>query len=422
MKKPGRFEIDNAGHLFAFVSTAQRRPGFRFIAVLKEEVDPPILSRALEITIRRFPFYHVDLKNDFFWHYLAASHPSVALGRDDLDGFQFLTPRGPLLHLGYDGRKINLEMAHVLSDGFGAVTFLKTLLVQYFRLTGIDVPFTHGALDTAAAPRPEEYEDGYKQYSRKALAPPWRETRTFRPEGSVRKSKAVSVTTGVMKAEEVLKKARARQASVTHYLGAALVQSLDELQRKSRPGRLMPVKVSISADLRKFYPARTLRNFSGFCNAGIFPAAGQYTFDEILHEIRHQSQWMLTEKNLNALISRNVGYERNVLLRALPLFLKKRLATLVLDCAGSRTASMDLTNMGSVDLPEAITDKVERFDTIGGNLHCYPIECGVISYRDILSVSFSRAIDRPFVENRFFEILEADGVSVQPERYGHSGS
>lgn len=83
---------------------------------------------------------------------------------------------------------------------------------------------------------------------------------------------------------------------------------------------------------------------------------------------------------------------------------------------------MDLTNMGSVELPEAITDKVERFDTIGGNLHCYPIECGVISYRDILSVSFSRAIDRPFVENRFFEILEADGVAVQPERCGHSGS
>ncbi|MBP7341113.1 MAG: hypothetical protein PHG54_04690 [Smithellaceae bacterium] len=83
---------------------------------------------------------------------------------------------------------------------------------------------------------------------------------------------------------------------------------------------------------------------------------------------------------------------------------------------------MHLANMGAVELPEAIRDKVERFDTMGGSLHCYPIECGVIGYRDILSVSFSRAIDRPFAENRFFEILAADGAAVHRERYGHSGS
>jgi len=419
MKEPQRYEIDNAGHLFAFVSTAKRRPKFRFIAVLKEDVDPAILSRALEGAIRRFPFYNVDLKSGFFWHYLEESKQSITLERDDLDHFQTLKPQGPLLHVGYDGRKINLEMAHVLSDGFGAVTFLKTLLVQYYRLQGIDVPFTHGTLDTGETPRPEEHEDGYKMYSRKALPSQWRERKTFRPEGPVRKSQEVYVTTGVMKTQDVLKNARALRASVTDYLGAVLVQSMDSLQRESRPGRLLPVKISVSADLRKFYPTRTLSNFSGFCNAGICPEAGEYSFKEILSEIRHQCRLMLTEKNLNMLMSRNIGYENNLVIRAFPLFLKKRIAMLVLDLAGSRTASMDLTNMGTIELPEAITDKVERFDTMGGNLHCFQIECGVISYRDILSVSFSRAVDQPFVENRFFEFLAAEGIRDQLERYGH---
>lgn len=420
MKKCKRFEIDNAGHLFAFVSTAKRRPRFRFIAVLTEDVDPAILSRALEIAIRRFPYYNVDLKSGFFWHYLEESQQPVTLVRDDLSRFQFLTPQGPLLHVGYDGRKINLEMAHVLSDGFGAVIFLKTLLVQYFRLMGMEVPFTHGVLDTGDAPRPEEDEDGYKKFSRKALPSPWREVRTFRPEGRVRSSEEVYLTTGLMKTDDALKKARSCRVSLTEYLGAVLVQALDRLQRESRPGRRMPVKISISADLRKFYPTQTLRNFSGFCNAGIFPDAGEYSFEEILHEIRHQSRWMLTEKNLNMLISRNIGQENNLVIRALPLFLKKRIAMLALDLVGSRTASMDLTNMGTLELPEAIRDKVERFDTMGGNLRCYPIECGVISYRDILTVSFSRAIDQPAVENRFFETLAGQGIAVTLERYGNS--
>ena len=418
MNNKQRFAIDNAGNLFASVTTSKRRPRFRFIAVLTEDVDPAVLGRALDMTVRRFPYFNVELKSGFFWHYLEESEQNITLQRDFLDSFQTLIPQGPLLHIGYDGRKINLEMAHVLSDGFGGVTFLKTLLVQYYRLRGIDVPFTHGALNTDETPRPEEYEDSYKKYSRKALKPAWTETRTFRPESVSRMSQEVSVLTGIMNTQDVLKKARAYQVSVTDYLGAVLVQSLYMLQSESKPRVQRPVKISVSADLRKFYPTATLRNFSGFCNAGITPAAGACTLREIMEEVHHQCKWMLTEKNLNAQMSEHTRVEKNILIRAVPLFMKKRIATLILDQMGSQTASMDFTNMGAMELPEAIRDKVERFDTIGGNLHCFKIECGVISYRDTLSICFSRVIDQPLVENHFFDTLAAEGIPVRLEDAG----
>jgi NRPS condensation-like uncharacterized protein len=191
------------------------------------------------------------------------------------------------------------------------------------------------------------------------------------------------------------------------------VQSLVMLQRENKSRRELPVRVSVSANLRKFYPARTLSNFSGFGNVGIDPGAGEYAFAEIVAEVHHQCRLMLSEKSQNALISKNTADEKNILVRALPLFLKKRMATLVLDQVASRMLSMDLTNMGAIDLPQAIRDKVERFDTMGGNLHFFRIECGMISYRDKLSVSFSRAIDQPFVERCFFDILESHGISVK---------
>jgi NRPS condensation-like uncharacterized protein len=418
MYKAQRFEIDNAGLLYSSVMTSKRRPRFRFIAVLTEEIEPAVLSRALEQTIPRFPYFHVALKSGFFWHFLEESKQKISLQQDSLDHFQMANPQGPLLRIGHCDRKIWLEMAHVLGDGFGALTFLKTLLVQYYRLMGIDVPFTHGALDINETPCAEEHEDSYQKHSRKILKSIWRETKAYHPESlsrEPRKPDEATVVTGIMNTGDVLKKARAYKVSITEYLAAVLAQSLSMLQYESRPKVQLPVKISISSDLRKFYPTRTLRNFSGYCNAGIDPGAGEYAFDEILEEIHHQCRLMLSEKSLNALISKNTGYEKNILLRAMPMFIKKRIITLALSLIGTRAVSMDLTNMGAIELPEAIRDKVERFDTMGGNLHFVKIECGIISYHDKLSVSFSRAIEQPFVENRFFDILVSEGIPVKLE-------
>lgn len=418
MKKAPRFEIDNAGFLFSSVMTSKRRPRFRFIAVLTEDIEPAVLSRALETTIGRFPYFNVALKNGFFRHFLEASEQKITLQHDSLEQFQTLSPQGPLLHIGYEGRKINLEMAHVLSDGFGALTFLKTLLVQYYRFMGIDVGFTHGALDINETPSPEEYEDSYKTYSRKRLKSIWRDTRAFRPEHLSKEQRApgeVAVVAGIMNAEDVLERARAYKVSVTEYLAAVLVQALYTLQHESKPKVQLPIKISVSSNLRKFYPSSTMRNFSGFCNAGIDPGSGDYAFNEIVEEVHHQCRLMLTEKSQNALISKNTADEKNILIRAMPLVIKKLVATLVLDLLVSRMISTDLTNMGAIELPDAIRDKVERFDTIGGNLHFFKIECGVMSYQDKLSVCFSRVIDQPFVERRFFDILRSEGIAVKLE-------
>lgn len=66
-------------------------------------------------------------------------------------------------------------------------------------------------------------------------------------------------------------------------------------------------------------------------------------------------------------------------------------------------------------MPEVIKDKVERFETMGGNFRHIKLECGVVSYCDKLTVSFSRTIENSYVEDRFFEMLALDGIPAKVE-------
>ena len=60
---------------------------------------------------------------------------------------------------------------------------------------------------------------------------------------------------------------------------------------------------------------------------------GEYTFEEILTEVKHTLGLEVSEKGLNARMSANVNAEKNPVIRAMPLFLK---APFLRPCSSSR--------------------------------------------------------------------------------------
>ena len=53
--------------------TLQRRDFssvYRLSVILKEKVDPEILQKAVNITMKRFPTYKVAIRKGAFWRYL----------------------------------------------------------------------------------------------------------------------------------------------------------------------------------------------------------------------------------------------------------------------------------------------------------------------------------------------------------------
>lgn len=61
-------EVDNVGKVFFSVSNQRVTKVFRFSCVLGEPVDGPALSRALQMTVKEFPFFQVEANRGMFWY------------------------------------------------------------------------------------------------------------------------------------------------------------------------------------------------------------------------------------------------------------------------------------------------------------------------------------------------------------------
>jgi hypothetical protein len=386
---------------------------FRYMAALTAPANIDALQRALDKMRPRFPTFYMRLRSGIFWHYLEQTDTAAAVETDTL----YPCPPAfagelPFRIKAYRNR-IAGEFSHLICDGGGAMKFFSTLLAQYYREQGIAVPTGGNILALDEAPDPEEKENAFPRFARQGARVTRSETRAYKVRGTALMPGMCCVTTGRLSVAAVLDKAHAYKVSITEYLTATLVYVLYELQKADHPqGMLKPVKVSVPVNLRKYYPSKTLRNFSQYLNPGIDPSLGDFTFQETLAQTHHYFHFMFTEKNLNARLSINVNAENNPVLRVIPLFIKRLGIRLVYELTGETAYTSVLSNVGALELPDEIRPFVTRCDLMLKTARRNAVECGVLSCDDALSITFTRVIAEPYVERMFFRKLVQDGLHV----------
>ena len=112
--------------------------------------------------------------------------------------------------------------------------------------------------------------------------------------------------------------------------------------------------------MRRFYPSRTMRNFSLYVSPEIDLRLGPYGFHEIVKRVHHSMSLQVDRRELARQIARNVRAQRNPLIRIMPLFLKDLLFSYVRERMGERPYSGVLTNLGRIVVPEEVTPHIER--------------------------------------------------------------
>lgn len=70
VKKPSWYALDNSAKIYPAVRSRNWASTFRVSVTLCEEIDPQILQRALEDTVRRIPTFCLSLRRGVFWYYL----------------------------------------------------------------------------------------------------------------------------------------------------------------------------------------------------------------------------------------------------------------------------------------------------------------------------------------------------------------
>jgi len=192
--------------------TLQRRDFssvYRLSVVLKEEIQPEVLQKALDMTLPRFPTYKAAIRKGLFWRYLEPNdRPGPFVQPDVKNPCQPMNFKGNnryLVRVYYFRNRIALEAHHSLGDGTGGMCVLQTLTATYLRLLGhTDIENTGFVLDINAAPDPEELEDAYMRYANAKVCPPRLQEKAYRVRGTAEPFYTLNIIDGIMSVSEVM--------------------------------------------------------------------------------------------------------------------------------------------------------------------------------------------------------------------------
>ena len=412
--------LDNAAKIYPAARRQNWSNVFRLSATLTEEVDRTVLQSALDVTVRRFPSIGARLRRGVFWYYLEqlthapsikdeCSYPLTRMSRDEVRQCAFRV-------IAYK-KRIAVEIFHSLTDGNGALIFLKSLVAEYLQQKyGVAIPAEKGVLGRLEEPAPEEMEDSFLKYAGRISASR-RESNAWQLSGIPETDGFLHLTCLQVPVKEALEKAHFYNVSLTAFLSAAMMLAIQRLQAEKVPFIWMrkPVKVLIPVNLRRLFPSRTLRNFALYTTPEIDPRLGQYSFEEICRAVKHKMGLEIEPKIMSAKIATNVSSERLLAVRVLPLFIKNFVMKMVFNSVGERKNCLSMSNLGAVDLPDAMKPFVERLDFILGTQATAPYNCGVLSFGDRLYINIIRNTRVPELENHFYRVLRELGLSVQAE-------
>lgn len=412
--------LDNAAKIYPAAKRRNWNNFFRISATLTEPIDTGVLASALDVTARRFPSIAVRLRRGVFWYYLEEIPKTSPIQPEKscpLAHAPFHEVRQCAFRVLVYKNRVAVEFFHALTDGTGALVFVKTLLAEYLsEKYGLSVPAEKGVLGRLEEPSPEELEDSFAHYAGDVTASR-AESTAYHLSGTPERDGYKNLVTMMIPAEKLRACAKEHGVSVTELLCAAMMQAIGELQAEKVPNvrHRKPVKVLIPVNLRNLFPSRSLRNFASYITPEIDPRMGDCCFSELCSLVHHKMGLENNRRTMRAKFAANVASERSPILRVMPLFIKNIAMKAVFDAVGECKSCLCLSNLGRVELPEVMVPYVQRMDFIIGVQARAPHDCGVVTWGDTVYINCIRSIQEPELEYRFYRVLHRLGLPVKVE-------
>ena len=412
--------LDNAAKIYPAARRKNWSSVYRLSATLLEKVDVEVLQSALNVTVKRFPTICARLRKGLFWYYLQElrkapdlreeySYPLTFMNKAEMNRCAFRV-------IAYEER-IAVEFFHSLTDGNGAMVFIKSLVAEYLEQKHhIQIPCEYGILDRREPPRPEEMEDCFPKNAG-AVPASRKDTVAWRMTGEPAGGGFLTVTGFQIPLREALDLAHKYGVSLTVFFSSVLMMALMNWQNQvvTNKRKLKPIKLMIPINLRRLFPSQTLRNFSMYVTPEIDPRLGEYTLEEICKIVCYKMGMENTAKHMSRVIATNVNDEKNPLVRLIPLPIKNMVMKAVFNRVGEKLSCLSLSNLGAVELPAVMKSYVKRFDFILDVQATAPYNCSMLSYGDTLYFNFIRNTGDAVLERHFYAILQALGLPTTVE-------
>jgi NRPS condensation-like uncharacterized protein len=150
-----------------------------------------------------------------------------------------------------------------------------------------------------------------------------------------------------------------------------------------------------------------MKNFVMTINIGGFFKPDS-TFQEVLDVVNQQLKKGQQLEILAPQIRANLKVERMLLLRFIPLFIKRWVIKFVFNRVGETALSIVMSNLGKIEMPQSTQSFIDHFDFTLCATPILPINVAMATFLDQLVITFSRIIDdRSFIQS-FVNMLVKD--------------
>lgn len=392
---------------------------YRISAVMKEDVDPERLQKALDIVLPKFPGFNLRLRTGVFWYYFEENGKKAPRVYEEDDyPCRLIHPNrnhSYLFSLSYYKNRINLEAFHALADGMGSVGFLREIVYQYLRLLHPELKEKYG--DGLSNETSLDREDSFlKNYKRNNVGG-YKTKKAFIIKGEKLAYNGFGTILGILPVNEIKRVAKETyQTSINTYIVACYIYSA----YKNYNGEITPekpIRVAIPVNLRPFFESNTTKNFFVMISAEFFPEKDDYTFDEIMEITKLSVDSQKTKEHLESIFSYNVSNQDFFVARAVPLPLKN-LAMRVVYTRAALANTTTITNIGNVSVLPGYDEYIRGFYCFLPFSKGQELKAAVASFKNDMFIGFTTGYEDTSVPKEFFRQMAKDGIRIAVETNG----
>lgn len=405
------YKIDNAGKIFPSVSKDDRSNVFRLSLYLDEVVNSTILEQAVNKILPRFETFAVQMKNGLFWNYFSENQKYFKVEEEPAQickYFKAIRNSGYMFKVYFLKNKVTLETFHAITDGTGALHFLKSIVFQYFKLRGFKMDHEHLILSELPYSK-KESEDNFVSNYDKSNKLNLKEEKAYHLTGEKFHQHWVLLYKIKLDSKAFIDIVKNKyHATVTQYVTALLAYSIFK-ESVDFTGHKKPLKIFIPVNLRPYFDSVTLRNFTLYIKATYSSEKTDWTFEEMLDLTKAYFKDQLDKHKLHGRINALVGFEKNFFIRILPLFLKSIAFKVGYNILGESVNSCSISNLGICKLPKEMEEKILDADFVNAG---YSVAMTLISIKNKTNIILSSPLKDLGVMNFMTQMLRNEGLDI----------
>ena len=409
--------LDNSAKIFPMSTGKKYSTVFRLSVVLKEEIQPEILQKAVDKTLEEYEFFKVRMKAGFFWYYLEHNTKSPIIEEERDYPCKYIDPKtnkGYLFKVTYFKSKINIDIFHALTDGNTGTTFFREIVYNYLELIYEDELNKENR-----QVRKIEYdtEDSYmKNYDKKARSNASGKI-AYGLKGRKIKLGAISVIHQIIDLEQLKEECKKYDATITQYLTAVLMYSIYTENYIKHNGK-NPIKICIPVNLKKYFPSKTISNFFSYITVvAEMKKQNLDTFEKMIEFVKEEFKMMLTEEEITKTMSANVKIGNHFLIKPVPLILKKILVRISYVLIRKYT-TITYSNIGRIGIIGDYKKYIDYFLMLIAPEQVEKIKCSSCTFENKMIFTFTSILNNTQIEKAFYKFLTERGIEVKIESNG----